>query len=195
MKRAISLCSLLLLPLLGCDSALTPTALDLAQDVSRPDADPLEAPDDYCASYCGDYTSICSNGYFTYDTLDDCEALCPYWENEDGDNEAVKCRLRALEDIDREDEAAVAQGCADAGAESALCGEAYVVTCDRYCGVFAESCPDDDAFADAAECQAYCHDTKLVDGTDTIECRLNALSSPVHPPLCASARPDSSECI
>mgnify|MGYP000492083927 CR=1 FL=1 len=198
MKRVLSLCSLLLLPLAGCD---VDTALDVAQAAGEPAIPDPPTPgtpgsDDPCADYCGEYLATCGSEYFGYLSYDECEELCPYWEDlETDENLAAKCRRSALGDIDSENSASIEAGCYDAGPDSDLCGSAYVVTCERYCDLFGSECPTHGAqFESPQKCQAWCDAETLEGAGDTIECRIDQLTSPFAPPRCDDAAANSPTC-
>ncbi len=192
MKRALTLCSLLMLPLAGCDADV---AFDLAEGATqKPTAQPPTA--DPCDTYCSSFRETCGGAYFGYASYDECEQLCPYWDDpEAGGNLAAKCRTGLLTDLDTEDPDELAAGCFDAGPDSEVCGSAYVVTCERYCDVFEEGCGLHSAsFESASKCLSWCDGEVLEGDGDTIECRLDWLTSLFAAASCADAGPDSGSC-
>jgi hypothetical protein len=193
MRRALTLCSLLLLPLAGCDPD---AAVGLAQHgKSLPVPDPPEAGDmgeDLCMSYCDEYRDLCGDD-FTYASNGECAALCGYWEASDPDNWTAECRRKALWSMDAGDPDSLSAGCHEAGTESDVCGPAYVITCERYCDLYDEACGDHSAFETDAKCLAWCGAETLEGDGDTIECRIDRLTS-FAGLSCAEASPDSAHC-
>lgn len=190
MTRALTLCSLLLLPLSACDDA----AFDLVESADRPSAipDPPDAPlPDTCEVYCGEYRVACES-HFGYASVSECEALCGYWEAD----EHADCRFDVLDDIAEDAVESLAVGCADAGRDSEVCGSAYVVTCDRYCDELRTVCNEEGTFEASFEsrekCQAWCDGEPLYGEAHSIECRLGAMESVAAPPDCQAAAPDTS---
>lgn len=191
MTRALTLCSLLLLPLSACDDA----AFDLVETADRPPAipDPPSASShDGCELYCSDYLSICGSEYFGYSSVSACEALCGYWESE----EDSVCRFDTLEAIAQHEVESLELACAEAGPDSEACGSAYVVTCDRYCDAFWTECADEGSFEASFEspekCRAWCEGEPVFGDDDSIECRLGVLESVAAPPDCQAASPGAS---
>ncbi len=195
MKYALSLCSLLVLAASGCDPSVP--LFELAEHPeARPSAKSdggTETSEDLCAVYCGAYEAQCGDGSFPYASYDECETLCPYWEYDGEDNVAAKCRLEALGDPHFATQAA---RCDAAGPDSSACGTAYVVTCERYCDLYEESCGGHGMqFESGQKCLSWCEGETLDGPTgDTIECRLGWLTSPAAPPQCSAATPDSDAC-
>jgi len=190
MTRALTLCSLLLLPMSACDDA----ALDLVESADRPSAipDPPDVPVvERCELYCADYRDTCGSENFGYGSLSECEALCGYWET-DKDSD---CRFEVLDDIAEGAAISLKMGCVDAGPDSEACGSGYVVTCDRYCDELRAVCNEDGSFEASFEslekCQAWCDGEPLYGDHDTIECRLGAMESVAAPPDCEAASPDT----
>ena len=187
MKRALTLCSLLLLPTSACDDA----AFDLVESADRPSAIP-DPPDalvlEGCELYCADYRVTCESD-FGYASVSECEALCGYWEAD----EHSECRFDILDDIAQGAVESLAAGCAEAGPDSEACGSAYVITCDRYCDELRDVCSDDGTFEASFEsrekCQAWCDGEPLYGDDDSIECRLGAMESVAAPPDCEAAAP------
>jgi hypothetical protein len=195
MRRALTLCSLLLLPLAGCDPD---AAVGLAQHgVDRPIPQPPVGEDlaeDPCSAYCEEYRDLCGE-HFTYASPGECEELCPYWEDPDTEeNWSAECRSKALLSLDAGDPDSLRAGCDEAGTESDVCGPAYVITCDRYCDLYDAACGDHSAFATEAKCMAWCGNETLEGDGDTVECRIGRLTSLFAPPSCADASPDSAHC-
>ncbi len=193
MKRALPLCSLLLVSVAGCDTS--DPLLELAEHV---EASPTvlgegvpEESEDLCEVYCEDYRTECGDS-FAYASYDACEVLCPYWETDEGDNLAAKCRLAALADT----ASTHAQTCAEAGPDSEGCGTAYVTTCERYCDLYQSSCNGHGmGFESAEKCETWCGSETLEGAEgDTIECRIGWLTSPFAPPQCDRAGMDSTAC-
>ncbi|MGH1347347.1 MAG: hypothetical protein ACRBN8_37645 [Nannocystales bacterium] len=191
MMRALTLCSLLLLPMSACDDA----AFDLVESAERPSPIP-DPPDasvlDTCELYCSEYRVACGSEHFGYASLSECESLCGYWEAEEDSD----CRLEALHEIAGGTVKSLAETCADAGPDSDTCGSAYVVTCPRYCDEFRATCGGegsfDDAFESREKCLAWCDGEPLHRDDDSISCRLGALESVAAPPDCVAASPDTS---
>lgn len=194
MRRALTLCSLLLLPLAGCDPEL---ALGLAEHVeTTPTPEPPITGTDPCGPYCEAYRDVCGSEYFAYESYDECEALCAYGADpETGENPQAECRTKALLDETALELGQVEQVCADAGPDSAVCGTAYVVTCERYCDTFTNTCASHSSTFDSdAKCLAWCDGQTLEGAGDTIECRIDSLSPVFSSPSCADASPDSEAC-
>ncbi|MCR9164159.1 MAG: hypothetical protein ACE37F_24510 [Nannocystaceae bacterium] len=194
MRRALTLCSLLLLPLPGCDPDV---AVDLAQHAkARPTPEPPAGGDlgaDLCASYCDEYRDLCSD-QFTYASTSECAALCSYWEDADTEeNWTAECRRKALWSLDAGDPESLSAGCHEAGTVSEVCGPAYVITCERYCDLYDAACGDHSAFESEAKCLTWCGAETLEGEGDTVECRIDHLSG-LAGPSCADASPDSSHC-
>lgn len=190
MTRALTLCSLLLLPLSACDDA----AYDLVESADRPSAipDPPAAPlPEVCELYCSEHRDTCGSVDFGYASVPDCEALCGYWTKED-----TICRLDVLEEFVDGAAESVDVACADAGPDSEPCGSAYVVTCDRYCDEFRAVCHEegsfDASFESPQKCRTWCGGEPMFGAEDTIECRLGALEPSVAGPAdCEAASPDT----
>lgn len=194
MKRVLPLCSLLLLPLTGCDE-VPPAALDLAGSADRPTAipDPIGPVLDGCEVYCSDYLAACGEAYFGYASLSECASLCGYWETD----EASTCRFDVLVDIALHEVDSPELACVEAGPDSDACGSAYVVTCERYCGEFRSTCSSggdsfDASFESLEKCQEWCDAEVQAGEDDSIACRLGALTSWTSPPDCEAASPDVS---
>lgn len=189
MMRALTLCSLLLLPLSACDDA----ALGLVDAADQPAAvpDPPElAPVEKCEAYCSDYLSDCGAAEFGYASISECETLCGYWESGD----QLLCRFDTLEAIADDDIDSLEMACADAGPDSEACGSGHVITCDRYCVEFRATCSGDGEFEasfDSLEkCRTWCDDEPMA-GDNSIECRLGALEAMAAPADCEAASPQS----
>ncbi len=187
MMRALTLCSLLLLPMTACDD----TAFELVEAAGGPAGipDPPDvAPLDKCGEYCAQYLGECGVEGFGYTSVSHCESVCGYWES----GQPLACRLDELDSIAEDD--LLVLGCADAGPDSDACGSGYVVSCDRYCDEFRSACGDDDEFASAFEspekCRAWC-DGEPLTGDHSIECRLSALEAIAAPLDCEAASPRS----
>ncbi len=167
-------------------------AFDL--DFENEDADP-------CQLHCRGYTQTCGP-YFEYDSYDECEALCPHWEETKGTSTST-CRIKALGDLGPEaSPSTVLAACEQAGPNSETCGSAYVVSCDRYCEQYVPSCSlHAGGFLNDSECMDWCGATKLgIEGDetgDTVACRLHWLDrgdfdNPAT--YCGAASPNSPEC-
>ncbi|MBV1858443.1 MAG: hypothetical protein KUG77_08520 [Nannocystaceae bacterium] len=184
MMRALTLCSLLLLPLSACDD----TAFDLVQTADRP-AIPDPPDVEGCQFYCSDYRAACENEQFGYASVAECETVCGYWEAE----EDSACRVDVLDDIAAHAVESLESACIEAGPDSDACGPGYVISCNRYCDEFRTACNDeggfDAAFESPQKCLAWCDGERLLGDDDSIECRLGSLASLAAPPDCETASP------
>ena len=193
MRHVLPLCSLLLLPLAACDPEV---ALGLAEHV---EASPIPVPpttSDPCGTYCEAYRDVCGSEYFAYADDDECETLCGYWEDPGtSENVQAECLAKVLRDDVSLDLGLTEDVCADAGPDSPVCGSAYVVTCERYCDTFINTCASHTTtFASEAKCRAWCGGETLEGAGDTIECRLDSLTTVLTSPSCADASPQSGVC-
>jgi len=189
MMRALTLCSLLLLPMSACDDA----AFNLVESADRPSAipDPPDAPlVPTCEFYCADYRLACDS-HFGYASVSECEALCGYWEAD----KDFDCRFAVLDEIADGAVEVLEAGCAAAGPYSEECGSGYVITCDRYCDELRTVCTEDGtfeaSFESREECQAWCDEEPLFGDDKSIECRLGAMESLAAAPDCEAAAPDN----
>ena len=76
MRRPLTLCSLLLLPLTACDPDVALKLAEHAETAPTP-VPPVDGADP-CGTYCETYRDICGSEYYAYADYDECETLCAY---------------------------------------------------------------------------------------------------------------------
>ncbi|MEM6290406.1 MAG: hypothetical protein AAGA54_04045 [Myxococcota bacterium] len=192
MTKRISTLALCLFALAGCDP--DPLALGMGEFPEDPlTGSGTVVEPDACESYCQDYRNACGADSY-YASTAECETLCAYAETDDG-NPSAKCRgdvLSAYTPANGE------EVCRDAGPDSETCGTAFIVTCERYCDEFQDTCSHGgDGFESRSKCMTWCEDMPLTAqsaGDDSIECRLDQLAMPILAPPCVGAAPKSDLC-
>ena len=193
MTKRISTLAFCLFALAGCDAE--PRALgvgELPADPFTGSSDDIADPT-ACEVHCAEYRATCGSDSH-YASMDECETLCGYAETEDG-NLSVKCRDDVLLDYEASNAEDI---CRDAGPDSETCGTAFIITCERYCDEYQETCSHaGDGFESRTKCMTWCEDMPLAaetPGDDSIECRLDRLGASLFGPTCDDAGPKTDVC-